>query len=78
MKDLLSRLTSRKFLLAVIASITAYGVATQDGIITQGEIWTIITPVLTFIGFEGAADVVTRATNIPPVDDEKSTVKSKT
>ncbi|MDQ3816122.1 MAG: hypothetical protein M3362_00340 [Acidobacteriota bacterium] len=70
MKDLIARLTSRKFLLAVIAAATAYGVAMQDNTITQAEIWTILTPILAFIGVEGAADAVTRSTNIPEISDE--------
>jgi hypothetical protein len=69
MKDFLSRLTSRKFLLTVAASLTAYGVATADNTITVSEVWTILTPILAYLGVEGAADVVTRRTNIPPVDE---------
>jgi hypothetical protein len=69
MKEFIARLSSRKFLLAVIAAITAYGVAIQDSTITQAEVWTILTPILAFIGVEGAADAVTRATNIPSIDE---------
>ncbi len=70
MKDLLARLTSRKFLLTIIASATAFGVAIQDNTITQPEVWSILTPILAFIGVEGAADTVTRYTNIPKVEEE--------
>lgn len=59
-KDLIARLTSRKFLFALIASITALGVGLQDGTLTQGELWAVLTPMLSFIGVEGAADVASR------------------
>jgi hypothetical protein len=59
-KDLIARLTSRKFLLAVLAALGATGVALQDGSMTQQELWTVLAPVLSFIGFEGAADVAGR------------------
>ncbi len=75
MNDLIARFTSRKFLLTVIASATAFGVAIQDNTITQPEIWTILTPILAFIGVEGAADTVTRFTNIPTI--EETPVKKK-
>jgi hypothetical protein len=70
MNDLISRFTSRKFLGAIAASITAYVTASQDGVFTQPEIMLIIAPIVAFIAAEGAADAVTRYTNIPPVDDE--------
>ena len=60
MKDLLERLTSRKFLLALLAGSIALGVGVQDGILTQAELWTALAPILTFMGFEGAADVASR------------------
>jgi len=75
-KEFFLSLLSRKFLLAIGAAITAYGVATQDGVITQPELWTIIAPLLAFMGVEGTADVVSRVTNIPPVDEEPSPKKS--
>jgi hypothetical protein len=60
-KDIVARLTSRKFLLAVLAAVGAVGVALQDGSVSQNELWTILAPVLSFIEFEGAADVAGRA-----------------
>lgn len=69
LKEFGARLTSRKFIVAVAAALTAYGVAVQDNVITQGEVWTILTPVLAFIGVEGAADTVTRVTNVPKVEE---------
>lgn len=60
MKDLLTRLSSRKFLLTVLAVITAFSVAIQDGTITAAEVWTILTPILAYLGVEGAGDVAAR------------------
>jgi hypothetical protein len=68
-KGFLLSLLSRKFLLALIASATAYGVGIQDNVITQPELWTILTPLLTFMGVEGGADIVSRVTNIPKQDE---------
>jgi hypothetical protein len=59
-KDLLARFTSRKFLLTLAASIAALTAGMQDGILTQPEVWAVITPILAFIGIEGAADVAGR------------------
>lgn len=70
MNDLISRFSSRKFLLAVAGTIVALIYGLQDNILTQGELWAALAPLLSFIGVEGAADVVTRKTNIPPVDEE--------
>jgi hypothetical protein len=69
--ELFKRVTGRKFLLTIIASATAYSVAIEDNTINQSEVWTIITPILAFIGVEGAADTVSRYTNIPPQDPKK-------
>jgi uncharacterized membrane protein len=71
-KSFLLSLLSRKFLLAVGASLAAYGVATQDNTITQSELVTILAPIFAFIGVEGGADIVTRYTNITPVNDPKA------
>lgn len=60
MKDILTRFTSRKFLLTLLAVSTAITVAVQDGAITQAEVWSILAPILTYLGVEGAADVVGR------------------
>lgn len=76
LKDLVARYTGRKFVLTIIASLTAYGVAIQDNVISQPEVWAILTPILTFIGVEGAADTVTRYTNIPNVDETTETSKT--
>jgi hypothetical protein len=73
-KNFLLSLLSRKFLLALIGSAMAYNVAIQDNLITQPEVWSMLTPMLAFIGVEGAADYKTRSTNIPKVEEESPTV----
>jgi hypothetical protein len=71
MKDFIARYTSRKFLGAIAASLTAYVTAAQDGVFTAPEIGLIIAPILAFIAAEGAADYKTRQTNIPPVHEQE-------
>lgn len=77
MKEFLLSLLSRKFLLAIAAAVTAYGVASQDNVVTTAEVWTILTPIFAFIGVEGGADIVTRATNIPKVEEESPSSTEK-
>lgn len=76
-KTFLLSLMSRKFLLAIGASIAAYGVGIQDNIITQPELWTILAPLLAFMGVEGGADIVSRVTNIPEQNEPKAKASSK-
>lgn len=57
-KDILARFSSRKFILAIGAAITAYELAGTDGVYTVAETWAIITPLLAFIGAEGATDTL--------------------
>ena len=52
----MQRLFSRKFLVAVLAALGALGVALQDGMVTQPELWSILAPLLTWSGIEGAVD----------------------
>ena len=65
LSDLLTRLTSRKFLLTLLAVSTALTVAAQDGVFTRDEVWTVIVPILSYLGIEGAADIVGRAKTPP-------------
>jgi hypothetical protein len=76
-KDLFSRFTGRKFLLALGGSFTAFEIAAQDNLISISEIALILAPIVTFIVMEGAADVATRFTNIPKVEPTTSTKTSK-
>lgn len=57
-QDLASRLTSRKFWVAIAASIAAYTFAMQDGVISPNETWQIIIPILAYLGVNGATEVV--------------------
>jgi hypothetical protein len=72
MKDLVARLTSRKFLLAIFAVVIALG-NNRWFHLTADQIDLIKYAILAFIGMEGAADVVTRYTNIPDVQDPETT-----
>lgn len=69
MNDLLARFTSRKFLAAVFGVITIVALP-RLGIQLSTEELTAFTLLLSaFIGVEGLADVVTRITNIPTIEE---------
>ncbi len=70
MKDLISRLTSRKFILAVFAALIAIF---NDRYLhlTPDQVSLIRDVVIAFIAAEGVADTVTRYTNIPTVDEQE-------
>ena len=53
-------LKSRKFWLAVIAAVVAFGNALFDWGIKTEEVWAILTPLLGFIAVEGVADTAER------------------
>lgn len=55
-----NRLLSRKFILALVAGFVAFGNALWDWGLSTEEVWAIITPLLGYIGIEGAADIVER------------------
>lgn len=60
-KQLLSSMLTRKFLLAAVAAIVVFGNAMWNWGITDDQVWQILTPLLAFIGVEGAADIRERA-----------------
>lgn len=69
MNDLIARLTSRKFLVAVFGVITIV-ILPRLGIELSAQELTAFTVLLSaFIGVEGLADAVTRMTNIPNVEE---------
>ena len=71
MNDLVARFTSRKFLLAVVGVIAVFFFP------LSAEQMTALTVLIgAFTVVEGAADVVTRKTNIPPVDEDLSSTPS--
>lgn len=69
MNDLIARFTSRKFLLALGGAFTAFEIAAADDLIKASEIALILAPLVAFILIEGAADVLTRSTNIPQIEE---------
>ena len=56
MKKFLVTLLSRKFLLAIISAFVVFANAMWDWGLTNEQVWTVLTPLLTFIGVEGAKD----------------------
>jgi len=75
MNDLVSRLTSRKFLLAVFGLIT---ILFGDNLhLSPEQIEGIIQVIIAFTAAEGLADAVTRYTNIPDVTDDTGTSSTK-
>ena len=59
-KIFLQSLLSRKFLLAVAGTIIAFNAVLIDGVVTQSELITALSPILAFLGIEGAADFKSR------------------
>lgn len=68
-QDLIARLTSRKFLLAVFGVISVFLKDTFE--LSADQIDAIVTVIIAFTAAEGVADAVTRYTNIPEVEEEK-------
>lgn len=60
MKNWLKGLTSRKFILALVSAAVAFGNFMWGWGLTEVQVLTIISPLLAFIGVEGAADTATR------------------
>jgi len=56
----LKRFTSRKFILAVVAAVVAFGNAFFEWGITVEQVWTIISPLIGFIVVEGVGDAMER------------------
>ena len=57
MKELGKRYLSRKFVLALISSIVAFGNAMWNWGLAPLEVLLIISPLLGYIGVEGLADI---------------------
>ena len=58
MKDFLSRLSSRKFILALVAAFVAFGNSAWDWGMTPEQVTAIVLPLLAYIGVEGVKDVI--------------------
>lgn len=56
----MERLKSRKFLLAVVTAVVAFGNGFFDWGITNEQLTLFITPIVAFIGAEGLADAAER------------------
>lgn len=56
LSEFLVRLSSRKFLLAVVAGAVAFGNSFWNWGLTTEEVWQILVPLLAFVGIEGARD----------------------
>ena len=68
MKNWLKGLTSRKFILAVIGAIVAFGNAAYGWGLSTTDVATVLAPLLGFIFAEGAADVASRIKSAKAVD----------
>ena len=55
-----AQLKSRKFWLALLSAFVAFGNVYFDWGLSVDELWTILFPLLAYIGVEGAADIVGR------------------
>lgn len=69
MNDLISRFTSRKFLLALLGIVVVFF---KDALhLTTDSIQAITALIIAFTAAEGVADAVTRYTNIPDVTEDE-------
>lgn len=59
-KSLIKKMLTRKFLVAIISSTVVFGNAMFDWGITNDQVWSILTPLLTWMGIEGWADIKSR------------------
>lgn len=59
-KTFLQSLLSRKLIAASIAAFVAFGNTMYDWGLTNDEVWSVITPLMAYIGIEGAADYKSR------------------
>jgi hypothetical protein len=76
MKDFLSRLTSRKFLIVLGATVLVFLQSRHVITFSPQELEMLKVLGAAFIAAEGLADTVTRYTNIPSVDENPSTTES--
>lgn len=59
-RNFLESLLSRKWLAAIISAVVAFGNARWDWGLTVQEVWSVIVPLLAYIGVEGVADYKSR------------------
>lgn len=60
-------LKSRKLWLAVVAAAVAFGNAMFDWGLTSEQVWSVLAPLLTYIGIEGVADIRERGAHVEDV-----------
>lgn len=68
MKNWLKGLTSRKFILAVIGAIVAFGNSAYGWGLSSADVATVLAPLIGFIFAEGAADVAGRLKSAQAAD----------
>lgn len=54
-------LLSRKFLVALVGAIVVFGNHMWNWGLTTDQVWAVLTPLLAYLGIEGAADIKSRA-----------------
>ena len=55
-KIFLKSLLSRKFILAIVAATVVFGNKFWGWGLSEQDVWTVLTPILAYIGVEGAKD----------------------
>lgn len=74
--DFITRLTSRKFLLAVFGLVVILLQGTVN--FTPEQVESVVQIIIAFTAAEGVADAITRYTNIPEIEDApKVTARKK-
>lgn len=56
MNDFVNRLKSRKFILAVVAAVVAFANAFFELGMTTEQVWSVLAPLLAYMGVEGWRD----------------------
>lgn len=53
-------LLSRKFLLAIVGALVVFANAMWGWGLSEEQVWSVLAPILTYIGVEGIADIKER------------------
>lgn len=59
-KQFAESLLSRKFLMAVVGAAVVFGNYMWNWGLTEEQVWSVLTPLLAYIGVEGFADIKSR------------------
>lgn len=59
-KEFAKSLLSRKFLIAIVGATVVFGNYMWNWGLTEDQVWSVLTPLLTYMGLEGFADIKSR------------------